>query len=336
MPVNEKLRLEAIYFQNLRSMIDTLKGWKASEEPGKIFDILDSCISANSAILLLYKNLGESAADFAAQIKKTGEALDKFKTAVEIYKDELNEKIDDVNNYLNALISDLEQRVQALEGREKTTKLFIYWIEDESTEGGHYEIKDKDGVNVSYTAAKDLFENTMCFLIEPNATYDYCVFTPSDITFRGSEYSASLHWNFFYFDEPPAGDPSDATEDYPYGNNAIGARNVFFNEDGTIDYTFSYMSYSYHIPFIQHYANYATDLITGTGDINSAPFGVVSVGANNPGAPVTNSGMLFTFGTDNDKYQMFFSGAVKNRMYIRYCVTGTWSGWYSALLQGSM
>lgn len=113
----ETIRLERKYFENLRSLIDTLNSWLPGEEPGKIQDLLANGIEANKAILLLYRNLGECWNDLTSMIAKTNQELGDLKVQVEQYHDELNEKIDEVNNYLMALIRDLESRVQSLENR---------------------------------------------------------------------------------------------------------------------------------------------------------------------------------------------------------------------------
>lgn len=328
MPVNESLRLEAIYFQNLRSMIDTLKGWKASEEPGKIYDIIDSCISANSAILLLYKNLGESAADFAAQIKQTGEALDKFKTAVEIYKDELNEKIDDVNNYLNALISDLEQRVQALEGREEV--IILYLTKDENN---NYFLKDKDGLDVSFDTAKDYVGSTIC-LVKFEDEYGSTFLQPVRSGIVDADYPNAIRWAVTY-------NPNITVNGYVQGatTGTMSIELIYDNTDGLV---FNYLEVD--IPTWQEFFRnklFDGGWVASAGqDLNNAGAGIQFFPANSVNNPTSYGGFVITIGRNDDtlksKVQFFFSGGVGNRFYVRYFITSSWSNWYSGLLQGSM
>lgn len=117
MAFRSTLRLEEIYFNNLRRLIDTLKNWKTGDNSEEITDILDSCIESNSAILLLYKNLGEEWNELTAIIKETEKKLEELRESVTSYHDELNEKIDSVNNILNASIQSLETDIAGLEQR---------------------------------------------------------------------------------------------------------------------------------------------------------------------------------------------------------------------------
>lgn len=117
MAFRDSLRLEEIYFKQLYAQISTLKNWKATEEDGKTADIIDSCIQADSAILLLYKNLGEEWNEQTALIQEEKQHLQELKTEVESFKGEINDKVDEINNYLMSLVRALEERVAALEER---------------------------------------------------------------------------------------------------------------------------------------------------------------------------------------------------------------------------
>lgn len=116
MAFKDNMRLEQIYYANLKTLIEELRRWKDGEEnSGVVSTLLESCIQGNSAIILLYKNLGEEWNELTALLQKTNKDLVDLKDLVEEYKDEINEKIDEVNNYLLALIRDLEQRMDAVE-----------------------------------------------------------------------------------------------------------------------------------------------------------------------------------------------------------------------------
>lgn len=145
MAFRENLRLEQIYFNNLRTLIDTLKAWRGTEEPGKVKDILDSCIEANAAIILLYKNLGEEWNELTALFNKNAKDLADLKDLLEEYHGELNDKIDEVNNYLMALIRDLETRMDAAEARldaieEDLDSLVRNYLVELEEDGGVYSL----------------------------------------------------------------------------------------------------------------------------------------------------------------------------------------------------
>ena len=145
MAFRENLRLEQIYFNNLRTLIDTLKAWRGTEEPGKLKDILDSCIEANAAIILLYKNLGEEWNELTALFNKNAKDLADLKDLLEEYHGELNDKIDEVNNYLMALIRDLETRMDSAEARldaieEDLAGLVRNYIVELEEDGGVYSL----------------------------------------------------------------------------------------------------------------------------------------------------------------------------------------------------
>lgn len=145
MAFRENLRLEQIYFNNLRTLIDTLKAWRGTEEPGKLKDILDSCIEANAAIILLYKNLGEEWNELTALFNKNAKDLADLKDLLEEYHGELNDKIDEVNNYLMALIRDLETRMDSAEARldaieEDLDSLVRNYLVELEEDGGVYSL----------------------------------------------------------------------------------------------------------------------------------------------------------------------------------------------------
>lgn len=115
MGFKDNIRLEQIYFANLKRNITTLKAWKDREADVKTLDVINSCIEADEAILLLYKNLGEEWNELTAYIAEEKAHLEELKAEFETFKGEINEKIDDVNNYLVGRVSALEDRVAELE-----------------------------------------------------------------------------------------------------------------------------------------------------------------------------------------------------------------------------
>lgn len=116
MAFKDSLRLEQIYFQKLKDMIKTCKAWYDGENTDKDRDILEALIQACAAILLLYRNLGEEWNELTALIQRTMHDLVYLKEKTDVYHDELNEKIDEVNNYLNAAITIIEAQIDAFGG----------------------------------------------------------------------------------------------------------------------------------------------------------------------------------------------------------------------------
>lgn len=116
MAFKDSLRLEQIYFQKLKDTIQTLKVLNEGENTEKEQDIIEGLVEACAAILLLYRNLGEEWNELTALIQKTMHDLVDLKEQSDAYHDELNEKIDEVNNYLNAAITVIEAEINAFGG----------------------------------------------------------------------------------------------------------------------------------------------------------------------------------------------------------------------------
>lgn len=131
MAFKESVRLEQIYFKNLQTMVGTLKAWKGATTSEELNDVIDSCIAANNAILLLYKNIGECWNDAVSLIVKNQEELNAVKTELSSYHTEINEKIDDVNNYLMNLIRELQEAVSILQMQIQYRTRIVAWNEDE-------------------------------------------------------------------------------------------------------------------------------------------------------------------------------------------------------------
>ena len=111
----DNLRLEEIYFSKLRGLIAALGKFQNGDNPEEIRVLLDSCIEANGAILLLYKNIGEAWNETTAMLQDQARKLEELKTSLDSFDSALNEKVDDINNYLNSQIGYLDARVTALE-----------------------------------------------------------------------------------------------------------------------------------------------------------------------------------------------------------------------------
>ena len=117
MSFTNSYRLERIYFEKLKDMINKLQPYLNEETDEKLKAILENSIDDNGAILLLYRNLGEAWAELSDLIKKADEKIDQTKEEAERYHDELNQRIDEVNNYIMVIIRNLEETVADHERR---------------------------------------------------------------------------------------------------------------------------------------------------------------------------------------------------------------------------
>ncbi len=165
----DSYRLERIYFEKLRSDIDVAKSYIDAGATGEALDTLRGLVDVDGAVLLLYRNLGEIWADLAAQIQKTKEALDDLIKTVDDYHKELNEKIDEVNNYLIRLINALEDRVIALEAETKVKYAGLIY---DST-GDEYSI-EIDGETLTFSEAAALVNYPhLLILVDEQGNYYY-------------------------------------------------------------------------------------------------------------------------------------------------------------------
>ena len=154
-------RIEQIYFDNIRKELDVLKKWKDGETDLKTADVLQAVIDADSAIIMLYKNLGEAYAETVSLIEKEAAELETMKAEFSSFNTEINSKIDEVNNYLNGRISELEGRVANIEHELASILKFILVriVKNATTE--QYEIHDEinSGVTYSVSQLSGLIEN---------------------------------------------------------------------------------------------------------------------------------------------------------------------------------
>lgn len=127
MTFTDGYRVERVYFERLKSLITILKSLKDGVQDETVRTLIENAIDSDGAILLLYRNLGEAWAELADQVQKTRKMLQDLDEKTEKYHDELNERIDEVNNYLMALIRALEARMDAVEADlAQMGRLFTY------------------------------------------------------------------------------------------------------------------------------------------------------------------------------------------------------------------
>lgn len=151
MAFTNNFRIERIYFEKLKSNIDILKSYIEAGATGEALELLKNSVDVDGAVLLLYRNLGEAWAELADLIQKTQKDLKDLADKTEAYHDELNERIDEVNNYLMALIRELDARLQIVEQDLATMKRNKFY--DLVENDGSYLI-EKDGETVSFDDIK--------------------------------------------------------------------------------------------------------------------------------------------------------------------------------------
>lgn len=166
----DNLRLEEIYFSKLRGLIAALGKFQNGDNPEEIRVLLDSCIEANGAILLLYKNIGEAWNETTAMIQNQGRKLEELKTSLDSFDSALNEKVDDINNYLNSQIGYLDSRVSTLEARPAIKALTMTMTEEQTPDGIKfvYHIWDGETEIVDFNTLKTMYYASPLILY-----YDY-------------------------------------------------------------------------------------------------------------------------------------------------------------------
>lgn len=168
MAFKDNVRLEQIYFSNLKKTIKALNDWKQTETVTELSDVLNSCIESNEAILLLYKNIGECWNDLSSFIAADRAKLEELAGVVSSEKDEINAKIDDVNNYLVNRLATVEERLDNLERHvyDNYVEKVLFVEED----GNTFRIRDFNDETKYYTY-DDLFEMFYNEQIKPALYY---------------------------------------------------------------------------------------------------------------------------------------------------------------------
>lgn len=193
----DSYRLERVYFEKLKSMISILKSYLENETDEKTRAILENEIDDNGAILLLYRNLGEAWAELADLIQKLRNDLTDLDEKEEAYHDELNERIDEVNNYLMALIRALEARMDAVEADlAQMGRLFTYDLTEAS---GVYSLTES-GTAVTFADTVSKISHVRPHFVSVRNGSKYYLIDTYDLTAG----TGSVTWSGFEF--TPAGE----------------------------------------------------------------------------------------------------------------------------------
>lgn len=169
MTFTDGYRVERVYFERLKSLITILKSLKDGVEDETVRTLIENAIDSDGAILLLYRNLGEAWAELADQVQKTRKMLQDLDEKTEKYHDELNERIDEVNNYLMALIRALEARMDAVEADlAQMGRLFTYDLQRVNDE---YTLTES-GQPVTWAGTKEKVEHVRPHFVTVRGTLD--------------------------------------------------------------------------------------------------------------------------------------------------------------------
>lgn len=115
MAFKENFKLEETYYKNLKTLIVPLNDIRKKTKDRDTKDVLDVVVQCVGAILQILRHLNEEWNVLLSFIQKNADAIKEAVEKIDAYHDELNEKIDEVNNYLLSLIRELEAKVDALE-----------------------------------------------------------------------------------------------------------------------------------------------------------------------------------------------------------------------------
>ena len=193
----DSYRLERVYFEKLKSMISILKSFLENETDEKTRAILSNEIDDNGAILLSYRNLGEAWAELADLIQKLRNDLTELDEKEDAYHDELNERIDEVNNYLMALIRALEARMDAVEADlAQMGRLFTYDLTEAS---GVYSLTES-GTAVTFADTVSKLTHVRPHFVSVRNGSKYYLIDTYDLTAG----TGSVTWSGFEF--TPAGE----------------------------------------------------------------------------------------------------------------------------------
>ena len=151
-------RIEQIYFDNIRKELDVLKKWKDGETDLKTSDVLQAVIDADSAIIMLYKNLGEAYAETVAMIEVEKAALLALRSEYETFKASTEETL----QYLSGKVSEIDERLATVEDfMEETSGTRIFLLEPIGESGLDFKILDfkhpTSGVEFTFTDLNNIF-----------------------------------------------------------------------------------------------------------------------------------------------------------------------------------
>ncbi len=128
MDFNNSYRMESVYFKKLKSDIDIIKSLMKPGNDEEARSLLENSVDVDGAVLLLYRNLGDAWSQLNNLFTDLSKRLDLTKEDIDKYNDELNKKIDDVNNYIIRIIQYLdetkEDKVTEPAKYQTTPKLF--------------------------------------------------------------------------------------------------------------------------------------------------------------------------------------------------------------------
>ena len=165
MSFKDSYRLERVYYENMWTLLNLLKGLKDNPnatEIEKINELIENAIADNESIIIIYKNLGELYAEDQNNFTEIGKELKELRDNLESWKDEINDKIDDVNNTIMSYIREIWERLDAIEADlAQMGRLITYEI---GTENDEYTLSEK-GVAVTFEQTAEYFNHERPHLV---------------------------------------------------------------------------------------------------------------------------------------------------------------------------
>ena len=139
MTTRDNLRVEQVYFENLKRTMNELAA-KKSELDGTMQTIAENAVAADENIIMLYKNLCEAWIEAENLFKKVDTDTQAITERIDSLEKEFNEKIDEVNNYIVSITRALDERltqaeedIDALEGRMDTAEGVLSTLSSRTT-----------------------------------------------------------------------------------------------------------------------------------------------------------------------------------------------------------
>jgi len=180
MAFRDNFKLEEKYYNNLKTLIVPLNDIRKKEKDRDTKEVLDTLIHCVGAILQIFRHLGEEYNVLSSFIQKNADQLKELEAKGDAYHDELNEKIDEVNNYLLSLIRELEVKIENI----RECKCYKYYIAVDETEQPI--IVDENNNQILYNDVDEILNGGgNIILIGPQTN----VFYLSTMGYRPTDYS---------------------------------------------------------------------------------------------------------------------------------------------------
>lgn len=101
MAFKESYRLERVYYENIVADLEKLKKLRTETDNEKIIrEVIESIISGNESLILIYKNLGELYAETQEYYNQAITKIEELNIKLEALETSTDEKIDALYDYI--------------------------------------------------------------------------------------------------------------------------------------------------------------------------------------------------------------------------------------------